>query len=157
VKNFLAAFLATCCLTTSVAFAEAQDFLNGDKNFPLIRKNSAATWYLDKNSITVKVNDPPFFIVTAKALTNGGTETFEFFFDENEADMRVFDKTLADWRYLNPCDGTADEKFPVYVGEAVFYVWQGRKFYGNYLWKTEVDGKINFTDEFDDSFYKDLR
>ena len=45
----------------------------------------------------------------------------------------------------------------MYVGEAVFYVAQGRKFYGNYLWKAAVDGKINYVDEFNDALYQDWR
>lgn len=157
-KNFLAALLATWCLATCVAFAEENPhFWNGDKNYPLVWEDSQEVWYLDKNSIKVKVNDPPYFIITAQILTTSGTKTYEFFFDEDEPDMRVFDEAVADWRYLNPREFTAKEKYSMYIGEAVFYVGQGRKLYGNYLWKTETDGKINYIDEFSDKLYQNWR
>lgn len=157
-KNFLVALLAIWCLVNGVAFAEENPrFWNGDKNYPLVWEDSQAAWYLDKNSIKVKVNDPPYFIITAQIVTTSGTETYEFFFDEEEPDMRVFDKAVADWRYLNPCELTPKEKYPMYIGEAVFYVVQGRKFYGNYLWKTETNGKINYDDEFNDKLYQNWR
>lgn len=133
-KKFLAVLLMTWCLTTSVAFAEFAPFLNGNKNYPLIWENSQTAWYLDKKSATIKVNDPPFFIITAQVLTAGGAETYEFFFDEDDVDMRVFDKAVADWRHLNPSEVTAENQQALYAGEAVFFITQGRKFYGNYLW-----------------------
>lgn len=157
-KNFLAILLATWWLMTSIAFAdELPRFWNGDKNYPLVWENSGAAHYLDKNSIKVTINDPPYFIITAQTVTTSGRENYEFFFDEDEPDMRVFDRAVADWRYLNPCESTSTEKFPMYIGEAVFYVVQGRKFYGNYLWKTEVDGKINYADAFKDEIYREWR
>lgn len=154
-KKFFATFLALW-LMSGIAFAETSRFWNGDKNYPLVWEDTAA-WYLDKNSLNVKVNDPPYFIITARTLTANGTATCEFFFDEDEPDMRIFDQNIGDWQYLNPCDVTAEKKYLMYVGEAVFYVAQGRKFYGNYLWKAAVDGKINYVDEFNDALYQDWR
>ena len=155
-KNFLATLLATWYLTTCVAFAEENPrFWNGAKNYPCVWEDSQVAWYLDKNSIEVKINDPPYFIITAQTVTAHGNKTYEFFFDEDEPDMRFFDNTISDWRYLNPCELTAKEKYSMYIGEAVFYVVQGRKFYGNYLWKTEVNDKIDYIDEFNDKLYQD--
>ena len=157
-KNFCAVILAALCLFNSVVFAaEVPQFLNGDKNYPCVWNDSQAAWYLDKNSIKFKVNDPPYFIITAQVVTASGTESYEFFFDEDETDMRVFDKAAADWRYLNPCEIAAEEKFSMYIGEAVFYIAQGRKFYGNYLWKTLTNGKVSYSDEFNDALYKNWR
>lgn len=157
-RNFLAALFATWWLVTSVAFAnEHQHFWNDDKNCPLVWEDSQSAWYLDKNSIKVKVSDAPFFIITAQIITPSGTETYEFFFDEDAPDMRFFDKSVADWRYLNPGEVAANEEYLMYVGEAVFYVVQGQKFYGNYLWKTETNGKFNYVDKFNDEIYQGWR
>ena len=156
-RNFLASFLVTWWLATSVVLAaEYPRFWLGDRNYPLVWEDSQKAWYLDKNSIKMTVNDAPYFIITAQALTANGTETYEFFFDEDEPDMRVFDKTIADWQYLNPSDAT-NEKYLIYIGEAVFYVAQGRKFYGNYLWKTEVNDKFDYTDKFSEELYQSWR
>ena len=157
-KKFLLALLAAWCPVTTVAWADSPArFWLDDKNYPLVLKDSQPARYLDKNSIKVKVNDPPFFIITAQTVTADGIETYEFFFDEDEPDMRLFDKTAADWRYLNPSDIAPEEKISMYVGEAVFYVLHGRKFYGNYLWKAEIDDKVVYADEFAEFIYKDWR
>ena len=156
-KNFLATLLVAWWLTSCVVFAEAPRFWNGDKNYPLIWENSQVAWYLNKNSVTVKINDPPFFIITAQVVTTNDSETYEFFFDEDDIDMRVFDKAIADWQPLNPSEVTAANQHVIYAGEAVFYVTQGRKFYGNYLWKAEVDGKTYNFDRFTDEIYRDWR
>ena len=97
------------------------------------------------------VNDAPFFIITAQTVTAGGTVTYKFFFDESEPDMRVFDVAVDDWRYLNP---SKDTDYRMYIGEAIFYFAHGRKFYGNYLWKTEADDKTVYTDKFNDELYQ---
>ena len=152
-KKFFVLLLMACCFTFTVAdAAELPQFLNGNKNYPLIWKDSQAAWYLDKSSIKIKVNDTPFFIITAQILTANGNETYEYFFDEEEADMRIFDRAVSDWQYISPSDGVS-KKYLMYIGEAVFYVSQGRKFYGNYLWKKEIDDKIIYTDEFADEIY----
>ena len=157
-KKIFAVVLVTWCLTTAVAFAaEAPRFWNGDTSYPLVWEDSQAACYLDKNSITMKVNDAPYYIITAKIVTTNGTQSYDFFYDEDDADMRIFDRAVADWRYLNPCEVTAEEKPSMYIGEAVFYVSQGRKFYGNYLWKTTVNDKIDYIDEFNDGIYNGLR
>ena len=76
---------------TSVAFAgESAIFYNEDRNYPLVLDNSRTAWFLDKNSIKINVNDPPFFIITVQVATANGVETCEFFFDEGEPDMRIF-------------------------------------------------------------------
>lgn len=106
---------------------------------------------MDRSSINVTVNDEPFFIITARTVTADGIDTHKFFFDESTPDMRVFDTVAGYWRYLNPCEGLT---CPVYVGEAVFYFALGRKFYGNYFWKEEIDGKIRYTDDFPDVLYQ---
>lgn len=152
-KNFLACVVAMWCLVTSVASAEVEPYLHGDKNFPLVWENSQAAWYLDKNSVTVKVNDPPFFIVSAKVVTAGGAETCEVFFDEDDVDMRIFDNSTKDWLHLNPSEVTAENQQAMCIGEAIFYVTQGRKFYGNYLWKSDKE----YLDVFSDEFYENLR
>lgn len=156
-KNFLAALLVAWCLTSCVVFAEAPRFWNGDKNYPLVCEDSQSAWYLNKNSVAVKINDPPFFIITAQVVTMSGSDTYEFFFDEDDIDMRVFDKAISDWRPLNPSELTAKNQYAMYVGEAVFYITQGRKFYGNYLWKAKVDGKTYKIDRFTDEIYRDWR
>ena len=154
-KNFFATLFAAWFMATSFAAAESPTFWQGNKNFLRVYENAQRAWYLDKNSISVKVNDPPFYIITAQIVTADGSETCEFFFAEDDIDMRIFDKSISDWRHLNPCDITAQEQYAMYIGEAVFYVTQRRKFYGNYLWKTQVDGKTQYLDKFNDAAYQD--
>ena len=148
--------LAWFLMTGVVSAGDSPGFYNDDKNYPLVWENTESVWYLNKNSIKVRVSDPPFFIINAQIVTSNGMETHEFFFDEDEPDMLVFDKTIADWRYLNPCNITDKDNYLVYVGEAIFYVSQGRKLYGNYLWKTETDDKISYADKFEDAMYQGL-
>ena len=131
--------------------AKAPSFLNGDKNYPLVWEDSQAAHYLDKSSVKVIVNDEPFFIITAQIVTSGGTETYKFFFDESEPDMRIFDNAVADWRYPDP---SKNADYRVYIGEVVFFLTCGRKLYGNYLWKAQDGGKTVYIDKFNDALYQ---
>lgn len=182
-KKILAITLLTWFVSVSTVFAYGYPrFWKGDKNFPLIFGKQGIAWYLDKKSITVKVNDPPYYIITGKIFYIGdsdyspdnelysndkeisGTEDYEFFFDEEEFDMRVGDYSIKNWRYLKPSGMYFESGRPMAVGEAVFYVSQGRKFYGNFLWKdlSSINAdyrndKVAYFDIYSDDFYKDLR
>ena len=152
IKLTVVALMLLFFFVANVAYAaKTPPFMNGDKNYPLIWEDSQAMHYLDRSSVKVSVNDAPFFIITAQTVTAGGNATYKFFFDESEPDMRVFDFAVGDWRYLNP---SKDADYRMYIGEAIFYFARGRKFYGNYLWKTEADGKTVYTDKFNDELYQ---
>ena len=186
-KKFLAALLATWCLAASVAFAgHYPRFWKGDTNYPLVWGRRSEAVYLDKNSVTVKLNAPPYYIITARTVSiypsdyteeikysndkdprsPNDFDSYEFFYDEDEADMRVGDSSISNWMYLRPQDGDAMRGRRTYIGEAVFYVATGRKFYGNYLWKAistaggvlkDEQGNDKYWDMFDDKWYEDLR
>lgn len=189
-KKFFA-ILLLACLTMSIVFAypkEFSPFLNGDRNYPLLYKDSGRAVYLDKSSIQVKLNDPPYYIITAQIVIVGedynytdstqfsdektfgaasywaskeplGISSCEFFYDEEEPDMRVKYQT-DNWQYMgfNNSGATILGRM-LYVGEAVFYISQGRKFYGNYLkkYKDRESGDYHYYDRFEDEFYSDLR
>ncbi|MBE8951203.1 MAG: hypothetical protein SR3Q1_11535 [Quinella sp. 3Q1] len=172
-KKFFSTLLLAWCFTASVAFAYGYPrFWKGDTNYPLVDGRQSIAWYLDKNSIKIKFNDPPYYIITAQTIVINdsdyspgnekysndkeisSTMDYEFFYDEEELDMRIGDLTISNWRYLRAHEAsTAESYHPMSVGEAVFYIATGRKFYGNYLWKTGD----KYFDEFEDVFYKDLR
>ena len=137
----------------SVAFAYGYPrFWKGDTNYPLVYGKKDYAFYLDKNSIKIKLNDPPYYIITARTITvysyrdyapgnekysndreATGTDSYELFYDEKEMDMRVKDSKTSVWRYLRPQSDYIMQGQSMYVGEAVFYVVTRRKFYGNYL------------------------
>ena len=109
--------------------------------------------------------------------------SYRFFYDEEEMDMRLdskadnwelffgttkSNKSTANWILLYPplnwgLSGTR----PVCVGEAVFYVSQGRKFYGDYLWDyvsfdsgtfyNDIDYSKRYVQIFQDGFYENLK
>ena len=141
--------------------------------------------YLDKNSIKVEVSDPPYYIITASTITvlnpkhykfkgNGiSSQEYTFFYDEDEVDMRYWEiahvesyKSYYKWLYLHPYNSivvNGDKRavtgygIPTCVGEASFYISQGRKFYGNYLWKNFHRNDGAYVDIFNDKFYEILR
>ena len=181
--------------SSSVKF---QNYLRDDKNYPLIFARYESAWYLDKNSIKVEVNDPPYYIISANTIfllldskssfyeNNPGAlegdknlNSYRFFYNEDEMEMRLDRKSSNwglffstefnenDWIYIYPplnwgLSGTR----PVCVGEAMFYVALGRKFYGNFLWEdiffdsgveyVNEDYKPQYIDIFRDAFYETL-
>ena len=174
-KKFLSALLVTWYLAASVAFAVGYPrFWKGDTNYPLVWGKQGTAWYLDKKSVKIKLNDSPYYVITARTIAvshsdyspgnekysndkdAGSTLDYEFFYDEDEADMRI--GYNSNWRYLRPNGSNVESGMAMYVGEAVFFVATGCKFYGNYLWKYEgYKGKIDYLDPFKDDYYKDLR
>ena len=176
-KKFLTVALAVWFLTMSVAFAEAYyeppRFLNGDQNYLNVGGITRLHFYLNTGSIKVTVNDPPYHIITAEVLyvhyndlrqnatgKIGEQHKFIFFYDEDEVDMRAKDGIDADWKFVSPHDDVEPELF---IGEAVFYISQGRKFYGDYSWMywetldRLVEHKPTYWNAFNDSFYEKLR
>lgn len=109
--------------------------------------------------------------------SDNSIESYEFFYDEEKADMRInnssdqwkylLGESKGDWVYLYPpLNWSLDGCRPARVGEAVFYVSQGRKFYGNYTWNPLLfdRGVYYMTDDYDpqyvdifkDEFYEKL-
>lgn len=182
-KKFFATLLVTWYLATSVVFAVGYPrFWKGDTNYPLVYARTTAfkrsAVYLDKNSVKVKIRDLPYYIITANAICidyppparpnntenieieelnpiRNYTFTYKFFYDEDEIDMREGDKIFSDSQYLRPSGGSMVNIQSMFVGEAIFYVATGKKFYGNYLWKSEY--KDRYEDIFKDNYYEDLR
>ena len=164
-KKIFALILIFWCVVTSVAFAKYPLHWNDDKNFPLVWGHHGMADYLDKNSIEIKLNDPPFYIISFKILEVSNADLteeqlreynqiqeicyskygYEFFYDEEERDMRsrtrfyYEDKGWSewnDWHFVRPyVYGMSDGLRFTSYGEMAFYVVHRRKFYGNYLWK----------------------
>ena len=169
----------------SITFADDYPlFWRGNKNYPIVFGHTGTAFYLDKSSINIELNAPPYYIITAVTVNvlNSGvspdhpkynkdetprdTRSYKFFYDEDEMDMREKYSPTTEWRYMRPQGINAESGFFMWVGEAVFYVATGRKFYGNYLWK-DVDSRTNEThkdeqgkdryyDVFGDKMYKRL-
>ena len=51
-------------------------YWKGNKNFPLVYGFKGRASYLDKNSIEIKVNEPPFYIIFARVLSVSHADTF---------------------------------------------------------------------------------
>ncbi len=147
-------------------------YLNGDKNFPFVNaREKDYAFYIDKSSIKVKLKAPPFYIISTKIkvvdenLTAYYEPEIEFFYDEENLEMlnrRELPEESWRWRYSTPYSYNEVE-----IGEAIYYLSQGKKFYGNYLWKKALldeDFKIFIADEstgeyydpFPNSFYERL-
>lgn len=176
-KTFFAVLLVTWSFAASIAFAYGYPrFWKGDTNYPFVWGHQGTAWYLDKKSIKIKKSDPPYHIITAQIISVGhsdyspgeekygndkeatGNYPLEFFYDEDEMDMRIYYGSKVNWRYLRPLGSNAESGVWMYVGEAVFYVATGRKFYGNYVWKhISYNGKTDYLDPFKDNYYEDLR
>lgn len=169
----------TWTFAASVTFADDYPrFWRGDKNYPMVWAKMGTASYLDKKSVKIKFSKPPYYIITAitipvsnsgvtpdhprynKDEKPGASISHEFFYDEYEMDMREGDSSKSRWRYLRPQATTAGGRGSLYIGEAIFYVATGKKFYGNYLWKSEFkdeQGNDEYWDMFSDNVYKDLR
>ena len=190
-KKFLTVLLCTWSLMASIAFAYGYPrFWKGDTNYPCVWGRRGEAVYLNKSSIEFKLNAPPYYIITAQTISiypsdySPGNEKYsndrepgspkdihlyEFFFDEDGMDMREKRSAVSNgnWMHLMPQSGDAMRGRRLYIGEAVFYVAVGRKFYGNYLWKAidDITGEIykdeqgndKYWDMFSDEFYTDLR
>ena len=108
------------------------------------------TVYLDKNSIKVESRQRPFLKISAtiiyvsdsywkygehyETFTTISTREMEFFYDEETLDMKSLslphDAESLGWGNCTPYSIYGTE-----IGEAIYYLSQGKKFYGNYLWK----------------------
>ena len=145
------------CLSIPTTFAFK--YWNGDKNCPIIWSRFGVDIYLDKSSIKVELNDPPFYIIYAK-FTRGG---LRFFYDEKEKDMR-YASGVNKWEYVRPHGVSSTHTRFLYMGEAIFYLALRKKFYGSYLVKElllydqtlEMDEEENYFPMFSDSFYEYL-
>lgn len=169
----------------SIAFADDYPlFWRDNKNYPIVFGHTGTAFYLDKTSINIELNAPPYYIITAVTVnvSNSGvspdhpkynkdetprdTRSYKFFYDEKEINMREKYSPTFDWRYLRPQGCNAESGFFMWVGEAVFYVATGRKFYGNYLWKAysgiedkpckDEQGNDRYYNIFGDTLYKRL-
>ena len=184
VKKFFAAVFVTWFFAVSVARADDYPiFWRGNKDYPLVFGHTGTAFYLNKKSIKIELNAPPYYIITAATVnvSNSGVTpdhpkynkyedpsnvmNCKFFYDEAEMDMREGDISKSSWRYLRPQGINAESGFFLWLGEAVFYVATGRKFYGNYLWKDmdyagkvykNEQGEARYRDVFGDNFYKTL-
>ena len=83
-----------------------------------------------------------------------GTGTFYIYYDEANTQMYECNSTMSNRRYLKPTGSNAESGCPMYVGEAAYYVSQGKKFYGAYTWKDDYLNK--YIDIFSDDFYANL-
>lgn len=153
-KKIFALTLIFWCVVTSAAFANYPRYWNNDKNFLIIWGRQGIATYLDKTSINVKVWDPPFYIISVKVLwvsynytdeegnsgfhdnpKIGGYEEYEFFYDEEERDMRRRNRENQ-WNYRLPSFASENKRSrDVDIGEAIFYLTRRKKFYGDYLAK----------------------
>ena len=91
------------------------NYLIDDKNYILVFANSGDAWYLDKNSIKIEVEDPPYYVITAKTIFVRPDEelsadyhssnkeplnklnSYTFFYDEEEVDMRLRNTPDCNW------------------------------------------------------------
>lgn len=169
------------------------NYWQDNKNYPLVFARNGIAWYLDKNSIQIEVDDPPYYIIKANTILSpisssayspnpelDKINSYRFFYDESTMDMRLDSKSdnwelffstesnINDWIYIYPpLNWGLSGCRPVCVGEAVFYVSQGRKFYGDFLWNplffdsgveyVGTDYKPEYVDVFRDGFYKTLK
>ena len=173
-------------------------YLNDDKNYILIFAHSGDAWYLDKTSIKIEVEDPPYYVISAntifvrldeelsanyhssnKELLNK-LNSYTFFYDEEEVDMRLRNTPACNWDiFFGEADANGWHVLypplnwgmrgtrPDCVGEAVFYIALGRKFYGNFLWNPlffdrgvyymNDNYKPEYLDIFNDKFYESLQ
>ena len=142
-----------------------------DKNFPLVFGKQGMAWYLDKSSIIIKTVDPPYYVIAAKVIyvdffnpnspnygkKAGSSEELEFFYDEEEYDMKIKNSD-SDWFSLRPIRSYAEGgRSQIAIGEALFYIYQKRKFYGDFKWLDPNDKEnLSYFEEFPDEFYDGL-
>lgn len=161
-KKIFALTLIFLCLSITTTFAYENPYplyWNDDKNFPIIWGRMGRAIYLDKSSIKVNLNDPPFYIISGSWVWGPGKEELEdetrniankkayleyknnlqigfgikFFYDEKEKDMR-YASGVNKWIYVRHGISYTHEG-SLYLGEAIFYVAIRKKFYGGYLGK----------------------
>ena len=139
---------------TSVTHAEWPSYWKGDKKFPLIFGFRMNSFYLDRTSMVVKENNPPYYVIAANVFSVENntdysyqsnaikhTWTFEIRYDDNETSMYL--KTDDGWTYLSPLatGSTREQEMAMNAGEAMWYVFKGSKFYGAYTWTDSKHSK----------------
>lgn len=105
------------------------------KNFPFVNaREKDYAFYIDKSSIKVKLKAPPFYIISTKIkvvdenLTAYYEPETEFFYDEENLEMlnrRELPEESWRWRYSTPYSYNEVE-----IGEAIYYLSQGKNFTG---------------------------
>lgn len=116
------------------------DYLWDDKNYPLVWVCGGWTWYLDKSSIYVEMEEPPQYILRVLILEPTflryddtlprSIHSYRFLYDDDEGKMYKWSPKLEKWWYLEPDENdTSYNDGERYVGEAAFYLVYGEKLY----------------------------
>ncbi|MBR1397055.1 MAG: hypothetical protein IJ563_05935 [Selenomonadaceae bacterium] len=178
-KKFLAImFLIMICAASVTYAANYPKYLNWDNNCQLIWTYSRNGLYLKRDSIIVEQLDKNNYVITADIVNvsypvdkdnytdeqitfaDNANEhriiPFRFKYDVKKIKMYVEDtvnnnkeKNKIKWKYLDPNKADSYSGYKTRIGEILFYITQGHKFYGGHTWKTQ-------TEVFTDSFYSDF-
>ena len=125
--------------------ANYPEYLNRDRNYPLVWGHMDTGWFLDKTSIKCEKYEPPCYTLSADVLivdkaNQGNTSVskimpMRWFYNYSDVAMYI-DRNYGtnNWRYLKPTGSNAESGLSMYAGEAVFYVNYRMKFYGSQTW-----------------------
>lgn len=134
-------------------------YLWNDKNYPLVWICGGWTWYLDKSSIYVEMEEPPQYILRVLVLEPTflryddtlprSIHSYRFLYGEDEGKMYKWEPKKEERFYLTPNKNDA-----IYVGEAAFYLVYGEKFYDVFpRWRRKRNPWLDIHDEW---FYERL-
>lgn len=143
---------------------ERHRYLWDDENYPCIWARQGWAEHLDKSSVYIVMESPPQCILVALVLRApmfhnndimaGGVHSYKFLYDEEEEKMYEWRERAQEWMYLPPVGGGTIERSLRSVGEAVFYLAYGERFYGaSPKWDAKIKQSV---DVFGDVFYERL-
>ena len=165
--------ILVCCIyvlflsvTAQALKLEYPQYYNGNHNIPLIWGHMDTGWFLDRTSIVCEEYNPPCYTLAANVIVvnnanQGNTDiykvhTIRLFYNYNDLKMYVDrNPNASDWRYLKPTGSNAESGMPMYMGEAMFYVSYGKRFYGSRKWYNSFLKK--HIEVFSDKFYEKLQ
>ena len=139
--------------------SKIRPYLWGDTNFPLVWICHEWAWYLDESSIYVEMEAPPQYILRVIAIKQTflhyddspprTIRSHRFLYDEDEGKMYDWNPRMKNWHYMMP-----EKNDDIYMGEAVFYLVYGEKFYDvSPRWRRKRNPWLDIKDEW---FYERL-
>lgn len=163
ISALLFAILVVFAGMTCRAAEVNSNYLNGNKNFPMIDWKQGVSSFLDKSSLVCERYDPPYYILAVNVLyvdhaDKGNTtpnviRTFRIFYNYNKTEMYNITKDkrgLTTSYYIDPNGCEAQKSVVMPAGEAAFYLCYNLKFYGTLYQKFGNEYYPVFSDEFYD-------
>lgn len=135
-------------LVLGIASADYPDYLNGDRNCPIVGGHMGYGMYLVKNSIKIVSNNSDMCVLTFDTIGVPNADRGNVYNYNRTKVAYEYDKKLVKMyagtgdkkRYIKPI-GSSAETGHFFPGELAYYYAFGEKFYAAYTWKNSYTGQ----------------